>query len=351
LSSDKLKIIKRKEKHMSKIRLNNEYRQKFFNRIKHVFEEENTQEKEAYLQARENVNEAYSKVFPLAKEVVERTNLPEDVKILQGFKKKYGSPCDVVAKDKCFYFATTKEDTDEDNEEVDTDDDKKTVQSHFDFGLYGSLNGTDYSSSEDKKAFAYAYFREELKEKGLNPDIMPQMKNKDDNPHKTKHTELNNKFLGYSGRYSSYNSDDDNSNGLTRKFDSQWYVDIIGTSHCRQRAIPCSRKEFEIFMGWRAVKGQLVAKHQSWIDSLEAQYQKVKEGLKAYRYMEEAIKFCEELGIKVEEAEMVRSNSTGLMIYEPSNLASLIKGMKNKTKTREQKIAERMQYEAKQLAN
>jgi hypothetical protein len=181
LSSPDIKIIKRKEKHMSRIRLNNEYRQKFFNRIKHVFEEENTQEKEAYLQARENVNEAYSKVFPLAKEVVERTNLPEDVKILQGFKKKYGSPCDVVAKDKCFYFATTKEDTDEDNEEVDTDDDKKTVQSHFDFGLYGSLNGTDYSSSEDKKAFAYAYFREELKEKGLNPDIMPQMKNKDDN--------------------------------------------------------------------------------------------------------------------------------------------------------------------------
>jgi hypothetical protein len=334
---------------MSRIRLNNEYRQKFFNRIKHVFEEENTQEKEAYLQARENVDEAYSKVFPLAKEVVQRTNVPEDVEILRGFKKKYGSPCDVVAKDKCFYFATTKEDTDEDNEEVDTDDDKKTVQSHFDFGLYGSLNGTDYSSSEDKKAFAYAYFREELKEKGLNPDIMPQMKNKDDNPHKTKHIELNDKFLGYD-KYSYRNSDDDNTNGLTRKFDSQWYVDIIGTSHCRQRAIPCSRKEFEIFMGWRAVKGQLVAKHQSWIDSLEAQYQKVKEGLKAYRYMEEAIKFCEELGIKVEEAEMVRSNSTGLMIYEPSNLASLIKGMKNKTKTREQKIAERMQYEAKQSA-
>ena len=67
---------------MTRIRLNNEYRQKFFNRIKHVFEEENTQEKEGYLQARENVDEAYSKVFPLAKEVVERTNLPEDVKVL-----------------------------------------------------------------------------------------------------------------------------------------------------------------------------------------------------------------------------------------------------------------------------
>ena len=334
---------------MSRIRLNNEYRQKFFNRIKHVFEEENTQEKEAYLQARENVDEAYSKVFPLAKEVVERTNVPEDVKILQGFKKKYGSPCDVVAKDKCFYFATTKEDTDEERDDVEIDSDKTTTQSHFDFGLYGSLNGETYSRSadDDKKAFAYAYFREELKEKGLNPDIIAQMKNKEDNPHKTKHMEANDKFLGYD-RYSSHNSDSDNTNGLTRKFDSQWYVDIIGTSHCRQRAIPCSRKEFEIFMGWRAVKGQLIAKHQSWIDSLEAQYQKVKEGLKAYKYMEEAIKFCQELGVQVDEAEMVRSNSTGLMIYEPRNLASLIKGMKNKTKTREQKIAERLLYNQQQ---
>ena len=334
---------------MARGRLNNEYRQKFFNRIKSVFEDENTQEKEAYLQAREDVNEAYSKVFPLAKEVVQRANPPQDVETLRGFKKKYGNVCDVVAKDKCFYFATTSNETDEDKDDVDTDSEKKTVQSHFDFGLYGSLNGSDYSSSEDRKAFAYAYMREELKEKGLNPDIICQMRNKDDNPHKTKHCEANDKFLGYD-RYSSRNSDDDDSIGLTRKFDSQYYVDIVGTSHCRQRAIPCSRKEFEIFMGWRAVKGQLIAKHQTWIDSLEAQYQKVKEGLKAYRYMEEAIKFCEELGIKVDEAEMVRSNSTGLMIYEPSNLASLIKGMKNKTKTREQKIAERLKYNQQQSA-
>tara|TARA_R100000781_G_scaffold29815_1_gene21890 strand:+ start:839 stop:1846 length:1008 start_codon:yes stop_codon:yes gene_type:complete len=335
---------------MARVRLNNEYRQKFFNRIKSVFEDENTQEKEAYLQAREDVNEAYSKVFPLAKEVVQRANPPQDVETLRGFKKKYGNVCDVVAKDKCFYFATTKDEADEDKDDVETDDDKKTVQSHFDFGLYGSLNGSDYSSSEDRKAFAYAYYREELKGNSLNPDIICQMRKKDDNPHKTKHIEANDKFLGYD-RYSSRNSDDDESIGLTRKFDSQWYVDIVGTSHCRQRAIPCSRKEFEIFMGWRGQKGKLIAKHQAWIDSLEEQYQKVKEGLRAYRYMEEAIEFCTQLGIKVEEAEMVRANSTGLIMYEPTNLANYILGLKNKTKTREQKIAERLLYNKQHATN
>jgi len=42
---------------------------------------------------------------------------------------------------------------------------------------------------------------------------------------------------------------------------------------------------------------------------------------------------------------LIRTNSTGLTIYNPSNLASMIKGMKNKTMTREQKIALRKQYD------
>tara|TARA_R110001599_G_scaffold293419_1_gene497276 strand:- start:923 stop:1102 length:180 start_codon:yes stop_codon:yes gene_type:complete len=50
------------------------------------------------------------------------------------------------------------------------------------------------------------------------------------------------------------------------------------------------------------------------------------------------------LGLKIDEAEIIRTNSTGLTIYNPKNLASRIKAMKNKEKTREQKIAERLAY-------
>jgi hypothetical protein len=57
---------------MSKIRLNTELRNKMFNKIKNVFENENTQEREAYLQARENVDTKYVEAFELAKEIVER---------------------------------------------------------------------------------------------------------------------------------------------------------------------------------------------------------------------------------------------------------------------------------------
>jgi hypothetical protein len=97
------------------------------------------------------------------------------------------------------------------------------------------------------------------------------------------------------------------------------------------------------------LKSKVVSTHQTWIASVQAQLDKVKSGLKAYRYMSEAIDLCAELGVHVDEAEMVRSNSSGLTIYEPKNLASLIKGMKNKTISREQKIAFRKQYEENQI--
>ena len=327
---------------MSKIRMNTEYRNKLYNKIKDVFEKEETQEQQAFLQAREVFNTYQRDAFNLAKQVVERSYPTEDVNTLRVFKKKYGDPCDVVAKDKCFYFAHS-EDVDEDGKEKDT-------KSHFDFGLYGNLNGTEHSNSDDRDHFAHAYYREELKANGLNPDILAQQNGKDDNPHKTKHVEANNKFIGkHSSNY--YHSDDDNSAvGLCKDYNAPFYLDVIGTSHCRSRAIACTKKEYEIFLAWRSAKAKVVSTHQTWIDSITKQTDQLKIGLKAYRYLSEGIELAKELGIELDEAELVRTNSTGLTIYNPSNLASMIKGMKNKTQTREDKIKARLQYE-KQSVN
>jgi len=314
----------------AKIRMNTEYRNKFYNRIKDVFEKEETQEQQAFLQARENFNTAQKYVFDLAKEVVERSYPKEDVATLRTFKKKYGQPCDVVAKDKCFYFAH--------NEDVDDEGEEKTTQSHFDFGLFGNLNGNEYSGQEDTEHFAHAYFREELKEKGCNPDIIAQQSGKDSNPHKTKHVDMCNKALGKNG------SNDDGI-GMTKDFNDSFYADVIGTSYCRSRAIACTKDEYEVFEHWRMAKAKVVSTHQTWINSIMKQCDQLKIGLKAYRYLSEGIELATELGIKVDEAELIKTNSTGLTIYNPTNLANMIKGMKNKEQTREQKIYERMKYE------
>jgi hypothetical protein len=173
--------------------------------------------------------------------------------------------------------------------------------------LFGNLNGSEYSS-EDGKKFAFAYFREDLK------DIYAQQKENKDNPHKTKHVDECSKALGHSQSHSYSNGDH---NGMTKTFDDQYYLDVIGTSYCRSRAIACTKDEYTMFEQWRVAKANLVSKHQT------------------------------ELGIQVDEAELIRTNSTGLTIYNPSNLASMIKGMKNKqsANTREAKILARKQYE------
>ena len=321
---------------MSKIRMNTELRNKLFNKIKHVFENESTQEREDYLQSRETVDTQYKSAFGLASEIVERAYPKDDVATLRHYKKKYGDAVDVVAKDKCFYFAH--------NEGVDSDGDKEETKSHFDFGLYGNLNGSEYSNDEGRK-FAYAYLREDLKAMDLNPDIMAQQDKNNDNPHKTKHMELNDKALGKSSS-SRYNSDND-SNGLTKTFNDQFFLDVIGTSYCRSRAIACTQDEYKQLEAWRIAKGQVVATHQTWVDSITKQCDQLKIGLKAYRYLSEAIELATELGIEIEEAELIRTNSTGLTIYNPKNLADMIKGLKNnKPLTLAQKIEARKKYEA-----
>jgi len=316
---------------MSKIRMNTELRNKLFNKIKNVFENEDTQEREAYLQAREEVDLEYSVAHNLAKRVVSRSYPPEDVAVLRTFKKKYGSPCDVVAKDKCFYFAHS-EDKDEDGDITET-------KSHFDFGLFGNLNGSEYSS-DDGKRFAVAYYREDLKAMDCNPDIYAQQNDNKDNPHKTKYVDECMKALGKHGNY----NNNDNT-GMAKAFDDQYYLDVIGTSYCRSRAIACTKDEYSMFERWRIAKGNLVTKHQTWIDSIIKQCDQLKIGLKAYRYLSEGIELATELGIELDEAELIRTNSTGLTIYNPSNLASMIKGMKNKHQSREAKILARKKYE------
>jgi hypothetical protein len=318
---------------MTKIRMNTELRNKLFNKIKHTFENEDTQEREAFLQAREIVDQQYTMASELAKEVVERSYPTDDVATLRHFKKKYGTPCDVVAKDKCFYFAHT--------EDVDDEGDQKQTSTHFDFGLFGNLNGSEYSS-EDGKKFAVAYFREDLKAMDCNPDIFAQQNENKDNPHKTKHVDECMKALGHSG--GGYHSSNDNT-GMTKTFDDQYYLDVIGTSYCRSRAIACTKDEYEAFETWRIAKGNLVVNHQKWIDTIMKQCDQLKIGLKAYRYLSEGIELATELGIQVDEAELIRTNSTGLTIYNPSNLASMIKGMKNKNQSREAKILARKKYE------
>ena len=129
-------------------------------------------------------------------------------------------------------------------------------------------------------------------------------------------------------------------------------LDLIGRNYCRDRSIACTQQEFMMLQDWKKQKGQFVIAHHKWIKSVLDQMKEIKIGLKGYKYLDEALELSNELGLNITDAEIIRTNSTGLTIYNPKNLAYRIKGMKNKKeKTRAEKIAERLLYEQQQSVN
>ena len=87
-------------------------------------------------------------------------------------------------------------------------------------------------------------------------------------------------------------------------------------------------------------KAQFVIAHENWVESIQNQMSEIKMGLKGYKYLDEALELATELGLTIQDSEIIRTDSMGLTIFNPKNLADRIKGMKNKVKqTREEKIA------------
>ena len=87
------------------------------------------------------------------------------------------------------------------------------------------------------------------------------------------------------------------------------------------------------------------------LNSILKQMKEIKVGIKGYKWLDEGIELANELGLDVKDHEIIRTNSSGFVIYNPKNLAERIKGMKNTEKTREQKIADRVAYMQQQQTN
>ena len=321
---------------MSRIRLNQELRNKCCSRFKVHFEAEHTQEREKFFHERENFKSHQDQTWELAKICVERQYPKKDVEMAHYLQAKYPN-VNTIAKDSCFHFGYMGK-----PEEHDEDD--KYISKHFDFRLNGSIDGIDSQDDIDtyspqSRDFGYAYFRDELKaQENCNPDITIEMDGKDNNPHWTKFQDANDKYLGSS-------SGKRNLTSYADKWDKEYELDLIGREYCRDRQIAVSREEFKTFEMWQQKKGQLIMAHYKWIKSILKQCKFVKDVLKGYKYLDEALEFAKESDVKIDEAEIIRCNSSGLMIYNPKNASDMLKSMKNVSMSREEKILARVEYE------
>ena len=318
---------------MTRIRLNQEYRNKIANRMRVHLEQEDTIEKQNYDNLKADQIDINDNAWQVAEKIVRRHYTLDDVEKARYLQNKFEN-VDTIAKDSCFHFhyMGNVEERDYDNNPVVRE---KAIEKHFDFRLNGSIDVDNNSSYSHDSEYGYALYRDELKaQDNCNPDILIEQEGKDNNPHKTKYCENNNKYLG----------DDDK--GYGKQWNEKYQLDLIGRNYCRDRSIACSEQEFMILQDWKKAKAQFVMAHHKWISSILKQMKEIKIGLKGYKYLDEAIELSTELGLNITDAEIVRTNSTGLTIYNPKNLADRIKGMKNKKeKTRAEKIAERLLYE------
>ena len=317
---------------MSRIRLNQEFRNKIGTRMRVHIEAEQTQEKKAYDDLKADQLEINDNAWNLAKQIVRRHYTPSDIEKAQYLQDKFEN-VDTIQPDSCFHFHYMGE-----KEERDYDNNVKivpaTIEKHFDFRLNGSTDVENNSSHSSDSEYGYALLRDEIKaQEGCNPDILIEQDGKDDNPHLTKFKDANDKYLG----------DDDK--GYGKEWNDKYKLDLIGREYCRDRSIACTKQEFAILVAWKQAKGKFIMAHYNWIKSVLKQMKFVKEVVKSYKYLDEAIEFANESGLALSDAEIIRTNSTGLTFYNPKLASEHLKSMKNKFVSREQKIAERIKYE------
>ena len=124
------------------IRLNADKRKSLSIDFRRHCEDQDSNEKEEFLQSREVCNDSIATAFSTAKEVVERKYELDDVATLKSLQNKYNT-VNACGMDSCFYFTVT------DVKELDQYGDEVEKRKHFSFhldGRYSRGNGYSYEN-------------------------------------------------------------------------------------------------------------------------------------------------------------------------------------------------------------
>jgi len=267
------------------------------------------QAKEQYDLLREKAKEQIEKVV--------RYHQPqEDIDTIRRMTQKYNRAGGELYEDNCFYVIRPIMKVDDEGREYEAQDE---VHVRFDMG----------------KNFARAYYRDEMKAKGLNPDF--QLSINDDyskrNPKYYADESAVNKFLGFS----TSSNDDKSITTPKSKWENDFKLWVIGTSYCHSRQFKVDENTMQFFKMYNDSANKVIQEHQQMYSYVESKMKTLRLGLKSYRYFDQAKKLADKVGVVLNETMMNESSSLALSIYSPENLASLLED--KEVLTRDQKIA------------
>jgi hypothetical protein len=296
-----------------KITLNAEKRKVIADQFQSFYEDKVKQKlidaKEQYDTMREKAKVAIDKVV--------RFHQPqEDVDTIRSMIKKYNRAGGELYEDNCFYVQMPITKVDDEGREYDANDE---VHIRFNMG----------------RKFARAYYRDEMKSKGLNPDF--HLSINDDyskrNPKYYNDESAVNKFLGFS----TSSNDDKSIITPVAKWEEDFKLWTIGSSYCHSRQFRVDEATLEFFKMYNQSADNVIKEHQQMYSYVEGKMQKVRLGLKSYRTFDQAKALADKVGVVLNETMLNESSSLALSIYSPDNLASLLED--KEVLTRDQKIA------------
>ena len=303
-----------------KITLNSDKRKVIADQFQSFYEDK---VKDKLVQAKEQYDLIREKAKEQMDKVVRFHQPQEDVDTIRRMIQKYSSSGGDLYHDNCFYVQhpITKIDS-EGREEIDNQE----INVRFDMG----------------RKFARAYYRDEMRAKGLNPDF--NLSINDDyskrNPKYYNDESAVNKFLGFN----TSSNDDKSITTPKSKWENDFKLWVIGTSYCHSRNFKVDENTLEFFKMYRASADEVIKEHQQMYSYVEGKMQKVRLGLKSYRTFDQAKALADKVGVVLNETMLNESSSLALSIYSPENLASLLED--KEVLTREQKIA----FAKKQMA-
>jgi len=299
-----------------RLTLNSEKRKAIADVFQNHFEL-NSPKYELHKKAIADYNEARTKMKVLVNTVVRHHQPQEDVDTIRSMIAKYNRSGGELYNDNCFYFtAPPRNETDSDGHTREVVDEE-----HVQFSL--------------NEEFARSYYRDEIKAKGLNPDFHVAINGNYDKRNPSYYTMESqvNKFTGH--ETSSNNNKTELS--LRDEWEKDFQLTTIGSSYCHSRMFAVDQETFEMFKMYNTLRENVKLTHEQLYSHVNGKMQKLKLGLKSYRYFDQAKALADKLGIVLNESILNESSSMALSVYSPENLASLLEDKVEQT--REEKIA------------
>ena len=296
-----------------KITLNAEKRKVIADQFQSFYEDK---VKDKLVQAKEQYDLMREKAKEKINQVVRFHQPQEDVDTIKRMISKYNRSGGELYQDNCFYVERPIMKVDDEGREYEAKDE---VHIRFNMG----------------RNFARAYYRDELKSKGLNPDF--HLSINDDyskrNPKYYNDESAVNTYLGFSNS----SNEDKSITKPVAKWESDFQLWTIGTSYCHTRQFKVDENTLKFFKMYVASADNVIKEHQQMYNYVEGKMKTLRLGLKSYRTFDQAKALADKIGVVLNETMMNESSSLALSIYSPDNLASLLED--KEVLTREQKIA------------